>query len=267
MAAGPEHPLAAASGFGAPVKPVVGQFELIPAVPEAWLDQREDLDDAEKIDRLSADADLILTLSLNGYSGPAWEYVATELARYGLAVIGGWMRRGMILDRCRERGSGGLPNLDRRFDPEEIVELAGETVAKALVHFRSDVLMKHRWNEAGGATLRTFFIGQCLLRFSNIYRRWFGNESRFRRSMPTDDPDTFELFTAGAPGVDGPAVDRTLAAAVLATVKDPRVQRAMLLTAGGRSQAEIAHLLGCTEKAVERMLYNERQRLRARKAG
>lgn len=267
MATRPERSLAVPSGFGAPVKPGVGQFELVPAVPEVWLEQREHLDRAERIDRLAADADLVLTLSLNGYSGPEWEYVATELARYGLAVIAGWMRRGMILDRCRERGSGGLPNLDRPFEPDEIDELAGETVAKALVHFRSDVLMKHRWNEAGGATLRTFFIGQCLLRFSNIYRRWFGNESRFRRGIPLEDTENLELFTVGAPGVDGPAVDRMLAAAVLSAVKNPRVQRAMLLTADGHSQAEIAELLGCTEKAVERMLHNERHRLKARRAG
>ncbi len=53
----------------------------------------------------------------------------------------------------------------------------------------------------------------------------------------------------------------------LAEVKDERVQQAMLMTAAGSTQAEIADLLNCTEKTVERMLYNERQRQRKRRAG
>jgi DNA-directed RNA polymerase specialized sigma24 family protein len=50
-------------------------------------------------------------------------------------------------------------------------------------------------------------------------------------------------------------------------MKDPRVRAATRLTATGRSQAEIAGILGVTEKAVERMLYNERVRLKKRMAG
>ena len=41
----------------------------------------------------------------------------------------------------------------------------------------------------------------------------------------------------------------------------------MLLTAQGRTQAEIAVVLGCTEKAVERLLAKQRQQLRNRRAG
>lgn len=40
----------------------------------------------------------------------------------------------------------------------------------------------------------------------------------------------------------------------------------MIMTAAGRTQAEIATALGVTVKAVERMLANQRDRLR-RKAG
>jgi DNA-binding CsgD family transcriptional regulator len=41
----------------------------------------------------------------------------------------------------------------------------------------------------------------------------------------------------------------------------------MRLTAAGRSQAEIGGILSVTEKAVERMVYNERVRLKKRMAG
>lgn len=54
---------------------------------------------------------------------------------------------------------------------------------------------------------------------------------------------------------------------LLAGIKDRRVRAAMRLTASGRSQAQIAGILGVTEKTVERMLYNERIRLKKRMAG
>lgn len=165
------------------------------------LDQAQDRDLADRIDRLAADGDLVLTLQLHGYVGPKWDYVATELARYGIAVISGWMRRNLILARCRERGSGGLQDLGRPFDADEIEEMAGETVGKALYHFRRDVLMRHRWSPSGGASLRTFFIGQCLMRFANIYRRWWGNESRFRGlASTTSDSEFLEKQAERTPG-------------------------------------------------------------------
>jgi len=58
-----------------------------------------------------------------------------------------------------------------------------------------------------------------------------------------------------------------LADDLLTGIKDPRVRATMRLTAAGRSQAEIAGILGVTEKTVERMLYNERIRLKKRMAG
>lgn len=259
---------AAPRGSSVPVQPAEGQLELIPAVPVTWLDDAAggDRDLADRLDRIAADEDLVLTLQLTNYTGDEWDYVATQLVRYGMAVIAGWMRRGVILTRCRDRGSGGLHDLGRPFDPDEVDELTGETVAKALNHFRSDVLMKRRWSPHGGATLRTFFIGQCLLRFANIYRRWWGNESRFRHATTATD-DTMELFAPRTPGVDDAAVTRTYALTMLARVKNPRVRRAMLLTADGRSQAEIAVELGCTEKAVERMLAKQRQLFKDRRVG
>lgn len=245
-----------------PVQPQLGQLTLMPAVPEDWLDEAEHRDLADKVDRLAGDAEMLLTLSLHRYEGKPWAFFSTELAKYGIAVIGGWMRRGLIFRRCRDRGSGGLPALDRSFEPDEIDELTGETVAAALTHFRDDVLMKNRWKPEGGASLRTFFIGQCLMRFSNVYRRWLGNETRFRHAQTTDETETLELFTrVQVSAVDEAAVGRALADAAMVELK-PRVQKAVLLTAAGRSQLEIADELGITEKAVERLLSYSRNKIK-----
>ena len=98
------------------------------------------------------------------------------------------MRRGLIWERCKTKGLGGLTPLGREFTQDEMQELTDETVAKALWHFKHDVLMRHKWDYHRGASLRTYFIGQCLIRFANIYRRWWGNEVRAGRVMLAEDP-------------------------------------------------------------------------------
>lgn len=234
-------------------------------VPLSWLQDADFQSNNERLDRLAADVELVTSLALAGYAGPEWDYFENELAKYGMAVIGAWMRKRLILGKCRTKGFGGLPDLDRDFDYDEVDELTGETVATALRYFRNDVLMRNRWDARRGATLRTFFIGQCLLRFANVYRRWYGNE--VRNQLADMSGDKLVVLAGAAPDDTArTATDRHTIEAALASVPNPHVRRAMLLTALGVKQAEIAYELGVTEKAVERMLAHQRQRL-GRRAG
>ncbi|WP_244928549.1 sigma factor-like helix-turn-helix DNA-binding protein [Nocardioides sp. W7] len=251
---------------GASVEPVQRDSDAN-AVPLDWLREPEHIALAETIDRMAGDVDLVTVLALQNYEGPDYDYFATEMAKYGMAVFGAWIFHKTVFEKCRARGYG-LPALDRPFTSDEIDELKGETVAKALHHFRVDVLMKRKWDSTKGATLRTYFIGQCIIRFANIYRQWYGNEARFKNGSRVDD-DQFliDVLGAGTANTAKAAIDRSVIEQALAQVKDPRVKRAMLLTANGRSQAEIAAELNITVKAVERMLANERMRQRGRWAG
>lgn len=147
MASQPECAPGSPGASGEPIKQAEADET---AVPADWL-EAEQLELADQFDRLAADAELVTTLALGSYTGPEWDYFATELAKYGLAVIGGWMRRGTIFQRCKLRGYGGLPELGRSFDNDEVDELTGETVSKALVHFRDDVLLKRKWDHRKGA--------------------------------------------------------------------------------------------------------------------
>ncbi|MGF0313814.1 RNA polymerase sigma factor [Rhodococcus sp. IEGM1428] len=236
-------------------------------VPASWLLESDHLELADRIDRLAGDDELVTLLALGGYQGRDWTYFSTELARYGLAVFGGWMYTGLIYDRCRQKGFG-LPRLDRDFTDDEIDELKGETVAKALHHFRVDVLMKRKWDSTKGATLRTYFIGQCIIRFANVYRGWYESEARHRKFAHVDDHAwLIDEIGPGREDTAEVAIDRLLIDRALAEVKDPRVRVVMVMTANGRSQTEIAYTMGVTPKTVERMLANERERQRGRKAG
>lgn len=242
---------------GAPV-----QREVDPDLAaDAWKTEREH---AQRIDRLAEDYNLVQMLALEQFEGSNYDYFETELAKYGVAVIRGWLRRRLIFAKCRERGYGGLPEAPLgAFDDEDAVEgLAGETVARALEHFRSDVLMRRRWDHRKGATLRTYFIGQCLMQFPNVYRAWLRTE--LREELPPELDEYGRLTSRHVPSVEELVLDQVTVDRTLATIKDPRVKDALVYRGAGLSNAQIGKALGLTEKTVERMIANERNRFRRR---
>ena len=60
---------------------------------------------------------------------------------------------------------------------ETVTSLADETVALAINKFQR-VLMAGKWEAGKGASLATYFVGQCKFQFSNVYRSWFASEKR-----------------------------------------------------------------------------------------
>lgn len=229
-------------------------------VPEEWLADPAFDKPAADVDRLAGDLDLYNTLALNRFSGFDYEYFANELARYGLAVIGSWVRSGLIYAKCRDRGMGGLAPADWDLDVDDVDELTNETVGLAVIKFRETVLLKKKWDPRKGASLRTFFIGQCLIRFANVYRSWRAQQQRARRTGELAD----EMHPHVRP--HDRALDDMLAQTELAQVEDRRLQSAVLWTAAGWRQWEIAQELGVSEKTVERMLANHRQRIQKRRS-
>lgn len=229
---------------------------------DEWCRGAVSVDLSDQVDRLAVDVELVMDMGLEGFDGPVWTQFANELAKYGVAVIRSWIGSGKIYGHCAEKGRPVKP-LGRPFAEDEIEGLADETVAEALHHFRDRVLMKHKWDGQRGASLRTYFIGQCVLRFPNIYRA-------FRRDVvehghePTDDLEPLTRLGDMRPGPERHVVPHVTAVEALASVKNPKVRRAMVMTAEGWPQSDIAEVLGVTEKAVERMLANERTRLERR---
>lgn len=244
-------------------------------VPDAWLTgfgkQQQELDDAlaelerrqRRQDRIAADVDLVTWLALQGFTGRDYELFATELAKYGNSVIIAWILRGLIFAKVRERGFGGLPEAPTgSLNRDVATELAGETVAKALHYFREKVLLTRRWDPTRGASIKTFFIGQCLIQFANVYRFWHKNEL-FDHAVETPEQDLAAHRSIDP--ADLAAVRAEIDTALAAMPE--RTRAVMLLTAEDWTQAEIAERLGTTRKAVERALsyYREEQRTTRRK--
>lgn len=227
-------------------------------VPRAWLDPH--VADATRLDRLLADRHLADRLAATGYMGRDWDYVAAELIKYGYAVLISWMRSGVIWRRLADKNITGLPTPPPwEWHDETWNDLAGSTLVIAVEKFRDTVLAPGRWNPDRGASLKTFFIGQCLFRFPNPYRSWHTAVTARQREVPDDlagwrqaDP------TTRSPEQD--LVQREDIARGLADLDD-RTREALLLLEQGFDQTEVADRMGSTRKAVEMIVRRHRTRL------
>lgn len=226
--------------------------DITTATPSEWLScfdastEARHVADLER--RLRADVDLVTRLAFSGYKGTDWHEVANLLAAYGLRVLTAWIIDGTIVRRCTDKGWSGP--WDGRCRAREIAEqLAADTVAVALIKFRDTVLMPCRWQPDRGASLSTFFIGQCLLRWANVYRQWRRAESRQVLTTGLDDLEAVErpaVYRTPRHAMSDPAgsvVDRSEVEAALAPA-DAVTERIVRYRAAGFAWDEISVLLG-----------------------
>lgn len=129
-------------------------------------------------------------------------------------------------------------------------------VAEAIAAFRKDVLIPGTWDPSKGASLRTYFIGNCKLRFANVYRRWISET----RGIPIDDGTIraeLEHQRAARVPVEVTAELRRLAP----RLRDGTIERINALGAVGYTKAEIAAIDGTTEGAINARLYRAREKM------
>jgi hypothetical protein len=239
-----------------PVKPAEES-----SVPPAWLSTFEKLSPAENLARLDTDSRLVDELRAAQFSGPKYDYYAQELVKYGLAVLTGWTMRGMIFEKVRKKSFGGLtpPPDDTLENYDAASELAGLVVTVALREFRERVLIPRIWDPAKGASIKTFFVGQCLKQFPNIYRQWYSET--YDRVL--DGSADLDALTPQQEPTD-PDVARRVAIqdeidGALAGL-EPRAQEAFILAAAGHTQATIGDRMGISTKTVERLIAYSRDR-------
>ncbi|HEY0987803.1 MAG TPA: sigma factor-like helix-turn-helix DNA-binding protein [Kofleriaceae bacterium] len=205
----------------------------------------------ERLARLEADKELALRLGLLGYAGPEWDAFVRVLVEYGIQVFRAWLRTGKVFTECRHTG----PRRRLR-DGDEIDEITGEIVAEAIAAFRKDVLIPGTWDPSKGASLRTYFIGNCKLRFANVYRRWVSETS----GIPVDDGTIraeLEHQRAVRVPVEVTAELRRLAP----RLRDDTIERINALGAVGYTNAEIAEIDGTTEGAINARLHRAREKM------
>lgn len=241
--------------FGAPPRDATDQN--LAWLADADRDRRE-----ERLQRLEGDRDLAETLRAANFAGRDYDTFANEIAKYGLAVIRGWIYKGMIRAKVQEKW--GLLEPEPR--PGAMIEdadgLADETVVHALNAFRDTVLIPGKWDPQRGASLRTFFVGQCLLQFSNVYKSWC-REQRRNYAQPVD----LDLVEDGIMGRQPPEADERAIITdqlrhAFGKIADERSRTVFYLNALGHSHRDIATKLSMTEKAVESVMGRVRRQIR-----
>lgn len=163
---------------------------------------------AENVARRHADNEIVSELRARDFDGPLYEYFVAELAAYALAVLMAWMRTGEIFRKCREKGRPVQSTEIWRWDLDDRRDLAHLTVSKALAVFRERVLLPGVWDRRRGATVKTFFLGACLLQFANFYNECAGERRRWggpALAGVVDDDTGGDLLAEDAIGRD-PAV-------------------------------------------------------------
>ncbi|BEL42106.1 Putative transcriptional rgulator [Mycobacteroides abscessus subsp. abscessus] len=239
----------------------------------AWLDDpdlaaelADELEQLERLRRLQADEELVLALQLEQFTGRLWARFSRELTRYGLGVLRAWIRHGTIYVKAKKLTGYGLGRIEGWPDDQTIDDIATDTVVAALNYFRDKVLKTHRWQSSGGASLGTFFIGQCLYQFANIYRSALRAElERIEQATtPMDElpEDEFDVIK----GIEATIVTNDTVAEAMALLTTDRARQALFLQEHGFTQREIADKLGLRDaKSVENLLGHQLRQLRNRK--
>lgn len=235
---------------------------------DTWLADSEFAHEAERLRRLGGDQELLLRLQLNGYTDAVWRPVAEEFARYGMAVMKSWLRRRTIFAQVKTKTGYGLPRAPEEWlDGEHTIDdLATMTVVPALAYFKTNVLMQNRWDPSRGASLRTFFIGQCLYQFCNPYRAWYQEEQERRALADLVDNDDLDYLHGSVHGVEEQVVLQSEVKDALRAVGTALARRAFILRSAGYTYREIAIRLGLpNDKAVENILGHQARRIQRRK--
>ena len=120
--------------------------------------------------------------------------------------------------------------------------------------------MRNAWDPAKGASLTTYFVGQCKRQFPNVYRSWHSREQRRR-----DFPMTVQLGGSLTETLRDPA---TITVANGAAGTDPRQMDPIVATVirlkhlEGYTYEEIATMVPEVRnaKAAENMVSREKKR-------
>ena len=254
---------AACGGIAEPGRCEVADEDL--AVPGDRL-ERAKVDNAA---RLLADRALVGELAAAGFTGPVFDVTRNELAAYGIATLMSWMRTGRIASECLAHGRplSGAEQVMGRWSRDDRLEIAVEATARALKYFIDKVLRPGKWSHRRGATLRTYFVGACLLQYPNVYELWVTEQKQWEL-VDLAEPSS-EVLVARGHG-DGywadPVADAVIrsreASEILDGIRDPQTRAAAEQVMQGCNYAEAGAAAGLSAAAVEGRLYRLRRRPR-----
>lgn len=228
-------------------------------------DWSSDLPPDDSLDRLLGDADLLYRLQVSGYAQEEWQRPAEEFARYGFNVVAGWIVNGRIWEQVHQKTGLHLKRPAEPFDKDTVESLAGDTVVAALKAFLEKVLKANKWDPMRGASLKTFFVGQCCFQFPNVLRSHYRQLKRNREDAYADPT---KLMPAEDLALDNTLIENERFVELLSAVSSDSARAAFALQVAGYTEDEIAEMLDVADaKAVENMLGYQRRKAKQRRLG
>lgn len=220
---------------------------------------------SEESERLAGDRELYEVLREQGFQGRDYDDFEIELMGYGFACIKKWILTRELLSKCQEKLRFVPTEEEVRLDlltPDETEEIAQDIVVEAVLGFRKDALVGGKWSPTGGASLKTFFVGRCLIEACKaLEQRTRELERTTRYIQEVEDAELLELPSRKMSLETQFELDDELRrVAGLLSAKELEVTR---LHAVGLSTKEIADRLGMLPRNVNKTL--ERTRTKARK--
>lgn len=220
----------------------------------------------EESERLAGDRELYEVLREQGFQGRDYDDFEIELMGYGFACIKKWILTKELLAKCREKLDFVPNNEDVRLDlltPDEAEEIARDIVVQSVLEFREDALVGGKWSPTGGASLKTFFVGRCLMEACKVLKQRARELKRAARYIQEVEEDALlEVPSRDMPLETQFELDEELRR--VAGVLSNKELEVAHLRAEGFSAKEIADRLGTLPRSVYKAL--ERVRAKTRKS-
>ncbi|MFD0684783.1 hypothetical protein [Actinomadura fibrosa] len=224
--------------------------------------------------RRAADRELVAALRASGFTGRTFALFEAEYCAYGRGILLLMMRTGEIIARCARtppHRPRPLPVTETpAWTDDDMEGLADETAARAMRVFVDRALRRGEWDPDGEASLKTYFVGCCVLQFPNVFARWHGqrraweDNDRLDRSVGLG-PSAENVPAPGPPDATSAlALDAVMRERWLRTLR-PRERLIMELVLHDHTQVQIADFLGMPVTTVRGVV--ERVRRRAREEG
>lgn len=221
---------------------------------------------AEALERRQGDITLRDKLAAAGYEGRLWRQFSHELACYGHAVVVAWLRTNEMFAQCSQKGCyPGPPPVS--WQDDDVQSLANDTVTQAISDFHSRALVRGGWNQDGGASLKTYFVGGCVFAFPNFYRKWRADQDKHRQiAMLSTHTDDITGLSSSERDPAHLALQHVHLWTNFDALPDDRTKKVLLLQALKYQLDEIAELLNEPRGAIKGVLERHRKRGRNNRA-
>lgn len=221
---------------------------------------------AEALERRQGDITLLTELAAAGFGGRLWRQVSHELACYGHAVVVAWLWTNEMFAQCKHKGCyPGPPPVS--WQDDDVQSLANDTVTRAISDFHRRALVLGGWNQHGGASLKTYFVGSCVFAFPNFYRKWCSEQDKYRQAASSSThTDDIAGLSSSERDPAYLALQRVHLWTSFNALPDDRTKKVILLQEMGYQLDEIAELLNEPRGAVKGLLERHRKRGRSNQA-